>query len=352
MLGFDPFVLSWVLRHRARIRSLQFVSGYRTSHPDSIPSFCFGFSDIAPGFDPFVLFRVLRHRTRIRSLRFVSGSLILRSDSTLHFVLGSPTSLPDSIPSFCFRFFCLTPGFNPFVLFWVLRHRVRIRSFYFLFFYFGFSNIVPGLDPFLLLLSSLASCPDSIPFFCFRFSDIVPGFDPFLFRVLRHCAQILLSFPASCPNFRHLPRHRVRASLIFFGIASDFHYLFWHRIRISLSFSASCPDFPYLLRHCVRASLIFFGIEPYFHYLFWHRVRIFLIFLGIMSKHRLSSSASSPAFIIFSGIVFEFSSSSSASCPNIAYLFRHHIRLSPISTGIVSGSLIFPGIVLGFLLVL
>ena len=149
----------------------------------------------------------------------------------------------------------------------------------------------------------------------------MPGFDPFLFRVLWHCAQILLSFSASCPDFPHLPRHRVRASLIFFGIASSFHYLFRHYVRI------------------------------------------FLIFLGIMSEHHLYFSASCPAFSSSSSTSclsiaylfrhrFRLSLSFPASCPSIAYLFRHCVRISPIFTGIVSGSLIFPGIVLGFLLVL
>ena len=77
-----------------------------------------------------------------------------------------------------------------------------------------------------------------------------------------------------------------------------------------LSILASCLSIAY-----------FSSIEPDFHYLFWHH----------MSR---------------------FSSSSSAPCPSIAYLLRHHIQLSSIFIGIVSGSLIFPGIVLGFLLVL
>ena len=95
-----------------------------------------------------------------------------------------------------------------------------------------------------------------------------------------------------------------------------------------------------------------FCIASGFHYLFRHCAQIFLIFLGIVSKHHLSFPASSLDFIIFSDIVSEFSSSSSASCPSIAYLFQHRVRHSPIFIGIVSGSLIFPGIVLGFLLVL
>ena len=174
-------------------------------------------------------------------------------------------------------------------MFRVLRHRTLIRSLRF-------------------NLGSPASRPDWFSLFCFGFSSIVPGFDTFLFfRVLRHRAQILLSFPASF--------------LIFLSIVSK------HRI----SFSTSCPSIAYLFQHCVR---------------------IFLIFLGIVSKHRLYFLASCPNFIIFSDIVIGFSSSSSASCLSIAYLFCHHVQLSPIFTGFVSGSLIFPGIVLGSLLVL
>ena len=96
----------------ARIRSLPFVSGSLASRPDSISSFCFGFSGIMLGFDPFLLFRVFRHRTLIRSLPFVSGS---------------QASRPDSIPSFCFRFSNIVLGFDPF-LFRVLGHCALIRS--------------------------------------------------------------------------------------------------------------------------------------------------------------------------------------------------------------------------------
>ena len=133
-------------------------------------------------------------------------------------------------------------------------------------------------------------------------------FDPFiLFRVLRHRAWI-----------------------------RSLHFI--------LGFSASHSDS--ILSFCFG-----FSSCSNFRYLFRHRDRIFLIFLGIMSEHRLSFLASCPTFIIFFGIVTLFSSSS-ASCPSIAYLFRHLIRISPIFTGIVSGSLIFLGIVLGSLLVL
>ena len=157
------------------------------------------------------------------------------------------------------------------------------------------------------------------------------------------------------------------------------------------------------LTSCPR-SLIFFGTASVFHYHFQHCVQIFLIFLCIVSKHRLSFSASRPAFIIFFGIVSRFSSSSSASCPSIAsflalrqpfsssslasclsfaylfgiassfhYFFRHRVWIFLIFLGIMSEHrlpfsalcpdfsylhwhsvriLIFPGIVLGFLLVL
>ena len=128
-----------------------FVSGSQASCSDLIPGialgfdsfFCFGFSGITPRFDPFILFRVLRHRTRIQSLLFVLGSPTSHLDSipsfcfkcsdiapilkSLRFVSGSPTSRPNWIPSFCFGFSSIAPGFYPF-LFRVLRHRSRIRS--------------------------------------------------------------------------------------------------------------------------------------------------------------------------------------------------------------------------------
>ena len=215
--GFDPFVL---------------IRGSLETRPDSIPSFCFKFFCIALGFDPFILFQVLLHRTWIRSL---------------HFVSSSPTSRPESIPSICFGFSSIAPRFDPFVLFPVLRHHALIRSLRFVSsspascpdsissFCFKFSGIVPEFDPFFFMSSSPASCLDLIFFFFFffEFSSIVPGFYPFFFlRVLRHRAQISLSFPASCSYFPHLSRYHDRASLIFSDIASDF----------LLSFLASCLD--------------------------------------------------------------------------------------------------------------
>ena len=174
MPEFDPFFLFWVLRdrvwirslllfrvlwHCAQIRSLLFVLGSPAScldsvpSLDSIPSFCFGFSDIVPGFDPF-------------------------------FCFGFSDIVPRFNPLFCFRFSDIVPGFDPFFLFRVLRHRARIRSL-------------------LLVSSSLALCPDQIHSFYFGLSDIMLGFDPFfLFRVLRHCVRIT-----------YLPRHRARVSL-------------------------------------------------------------------------------------------------------------------------------------------
>ena len=127
-----------------------------------------------PEFDPFVLFQVssilfqvLLHRARIQSFHFVSGSLVL---------------LLDSIPLFCFVFSSIEPGFDP----------------YFIYFFIFFISGSPIL------------CLDSIPSFFFGFSGIMPRFDPFLwFQVLLHRTLILLSFPALCPNFPHLPRYRV-----------------------------------------------------------------------------------------------------------------------------------------------
>ena len=111
-----------------------------------------------------------------------------------------------------------------------------------------------------------------------------------------HRVQLLLSSLASWPDFPHLPRHRLQASLIFFGIVSGFHYLFW-----------DCLDFPHLPWHRVRASLIFFGIASGF----------FLAFLNIVSEHCLSFQHR-----ILLSLYFP------ASCMSIAYLFRHRARIS------------------------
>ena len=284
-----------VLRHPAWIQSFPFVSVSPTSRPDLIPSFCFWFSNIKPEFDPFVLFLVLRHCAWIQSLRFVSGSPISRPYSILIFFSGSSASCLDSIPSFCFWFSVIVPGF-----YYLFQHHVRI-----------------------------------FPIFLGIVSEYRLSFSA-------SCLSITYLFSESCMDFPHLPRHRVQASLIFFGIASGFHYLFRHRVWIFLIF----------LDIVCKHRLSFSASHLDFAYLFWHRVQIFLIFLGIVFEHQLSFSASCLTFIIFFGIVSGFSSSSSASCPSIAYIFRHRVRISPIFIGIVSGSLIFPGIVLGFLLVL
>ena len=99
-----PF-LFLVLQHRAKILSLCFDLGSQALLPDSIPSFCFGFSDTVLGFDPFVFFQVLGHRAQIRSVFFFSGSL---------------SSFPDSIPSHLFGFSSIAPKFDPLILFLVL----------------------------------------------------------------------------------------------------------------------------------------------------------------------------------------------------------------------------------------
>ena len=133
MLGFFPLVLFWVLLHLTQIQSLHFVSISQASRPDSIPSFCFGFACVAPGFDTFVFLQFLRHRTRIRSLSLVSGALVLLLDYIpSFFILGSPASRPDSIPYFLFRFSGIALRFDPFL------------------FYFMFSGIALRFDPFLL----------------------------------------------------------------------------------------------------------------------------------------------------------------------------------------------------------
>ena len=157
----------------------------------------FGFSSITPGFIPFVLFRVLRHRAEIRSLPFVSGS---------------PASCPNSIPSFCFKFSGIAPGFDPFLLLRVLRHGAQIRS-----------------------LPFVSGSPELCPYFhyLFRHRDLI--FFIFLSIVSEH----RLSFPASCLTFIIFS-----VFLIFLGIVS----------KHCLSFSTSRPYFSYLHWHCVRIT--------------------------------------------------------------------------------------------------
>ena len=145
--------------------------------PDSIPSFCFGFSGIVSGFDPFVLFWDLQHHARIRSFPFVSSSLISRPDSILYFDSSSLALCPDSIPSFCFGFSDIMSGFDPFVLFPVLSNRTWIRSLRFI-----SGSLASRTDSIFRFVSgSLASRSDSIAEFCFGFSSIAPRFDSFLF---------------------------------------------------------------------------------------------------------------------------------------------------------------------------
>ena len=130
----------------------------------------------------------------------------------------------------------------------------------------------------------------------------------------------LLSFSALFPDFPHLPWHRVRASLIFFGIASNFFLIFLGiESEQRLYFLRSRPTFSYLPRHRVQASLIFF----------WHRIQPSLSFLAsclsitylFRDRGRLSLS-----FLV--------------SCPNFPHLPRHHVQASLIFSGIASGFLL------------
>ena len=90
-----------------------------------------------------------------------------------------------------------------------------------------------------------------------------------------HRVRLSLYFQASCPSIAYLFQHCVRILLIYSSIVSGFSssslascpniaYLFQRRVQLSLSFPASCQDFPHLPRHRVRASLIFFGIASCF----------------------------------------------------------------------------------------
>ena len=200
----------------------------------------------------------------------------------------------------------------------------------------------------------------------------MPRFDPFLlFRGLRHRGRIqslpfVSGSPASCLDsilfFISGSPDRVRASLIFFDIASVFFLIFLGIVsEHRLSFSASHPAFFYLPRHRVRASLIFFGIASDFLLsslascssnanLFWYRFRLSLIFLSIVSEHRLSFLALRPTFIIFSSIVSEHRLSFSASSPTFIIFSGIFPNFPHLPRHRVQASLIFFGIASGFLL--
>ena len=187
-----------------------------------------------PKFDPFVLFQVLWHHARIQSLHFSSGSPALRSDLIPSFCFRFSGIMPGFDPLVCLGFSSIVSGFDPFVLFQVLWHRARIQSL-------------------LFVSGSPVTCPD-------------------LAHLLWHCARISLSFQALCPDF-HIFIGIMSGSLILPGIVLGFCYLFknrvWiplllrHRARSSLSFPASCLDFP-----------IFTGIVFGFPYLHRYHVRI------------------------------------------------------------------------------
>ena len=174
------------------------------------------------------------------------------------------------------------------------------------FFYSGFFNITLEFDSFFLfqvlrhhariqsirfVLGSPVSRSDSIPSFCFGFSGIIPIFDPFfLFRVLWHHTQI-----RSLLLFRVLRRHaRIRSHIFVSGSP------------------ISCPD---LIIFYFGFFSILLRFDPFIlFWVLWHRAWIrSLLFVS-------SSLTSCSDFIIFSSIV--------------------------------SRLLIFPGIVLGFFLVL
>ena len=180
---------------------------------DWIPLFCFGFSGIVPGFDPF---------------RFVSSSPTSRPDLIPSFVSGSPTSRSDLIPSFCFGFSCIASIFDPFVLFWVLRHHAQICFFFLIFLVLRHRARIRSL---FFISDSLASLPNSIISFYFGFFGIVPGFDPFLFQVLRYRARIQsLCFVSDSPA-----SHQNSILSFYFefsGIVLGFPYLHQDRVQI------------------------------------------------------------------------------------------------------------------------
>ena len=169
MPRFDPFVLFWVLRNCARIRSLHFVSGSSTSCPDSIPSLCFRFSSIVPG-----LQYLFRHCDRI-FLIFLS------------IVFEHRLSFSASCPTFII-----------------------------------FSGIVTGFSS-----SSLASCPSIAYLFRHRvrlspiFTGIVSGSLIFLGIVLRSLL-VLQSWRLSSVSLRYW----VRGQNCWSSVASFFSY--WH----------------------------------------------------------------------------------------------------------------------------
>ena len=113
----------------------------------------------------------------------------------------------------------------------------------------------------------------------------------------------------------------------------------------------SLPFVSSSLASCLHSILFYFGFSGIvlgFYYIFRHCV---WIFLGIVSEHRLSFSASLLTFIIFFNIVPGFSSSSLTSCLCIAYLFWHRVRIFPhLPWHCVRASLIFFDIASGFLL--
>ena len=211
------------------------------------------------------------------------------------------------------------PEFYPFILFRVLRHRIQIQSIRFVsgslalrpdsitLFFFRVLGNHAQIQSLCFDSGSLASRLDSISSFCFRFSGIAPKFNPFVL------IQVLW----------HSPRLYPFVLILVLG----------HRARIlSLCFDSSslalCPDL--IPSFC----FVFFGIVPRFDQFFffrvlryraWIRSFFYFRFSSIASKHRLSFSASRPAF----------SSSSLASCPRITYLFRHRVQISPIFIGIV-----------------
>ena len=119
-------------------------------------------------------------------------------------------------------------------------------------------------------------------------------------------------------SFHYLFRHCVQIILIFLGIVSE------HR----LSFSASCLAFSYLPRHCVRALLIFFGIASGFHYLFQHRVQASLIYFGIEPGFHYLFRHYVRIFLIVLGIMSEHHLSFLASHQDFSYLHWHCVRIT------------------------
>ena len=251
------------------------------------------------------------------------------------------------------------------LLFWVLRHRVRIRSLLFRVLRhrawidpscFWFSSIAPIFDPFCFGFSGISS--GFYPF-CFGFSGIVPGFNPIVLGSLvlawiwslisrsLWCSPGYDSFSSTRPNFYLIFGTRPNPTLFryspgsyTFSVLAQIWSLFWYSPGFYL-FNTH-PDLTHFLVLARIHSLVLriLRYSPRYDPSFW----LLRYLPGPFSGTFLDSLSYSLWHWVWTSFVISSSVSRSPLLfrhrARVPYLLRHRIRFSPIFSGTMSNFLL------------